>query len=52
MFFNKALVNKNTSGSEVDESLYKEGLRDISSFQRDKKIEKSSVSIKDTDIRI
>jgi len=49
MFVDKGLVDKNTSGSRINEGLYREGLKN---FKDNKKIQRSSTSIKSTDNRV
>jgi len=52
MFVDKGLVDKNTSGSRINEGLYREGLKNAGNFKDNKKIQRSSTSIKSTDNRV
>jgi len=52
MVFYKALINENSYSSRVDQCMYGEGLRYISSFKKDSEIQGSSVGIKNIDSRV
>jgi len=52
MFVDKGLVDKNTSGSRINEGLYRKGLKNGSDFKDNRKIQRSSTSIKSTDNRV
>ena len=52
MFVNKGFVDKNTSSSEVNKSLYREGLGGVCGFEGDRKIQRGSMGIKSTDNRV
>ena len=52
MFVNKGLVDKNTSGSRINEILHREGLKNVSNFKDNRKVQRSSTSIKSTDNRV
>ena len=52
ILFYKALINKKFCSSRVDQCMYGEGLRYISSFKKDNEIQRSSVGIKSIDSRL
>jgi len=52
VFFDKSLINKNTSSSRIDEGLHKESLGGVGGFKSNKKIQRSSASIESTDNRV
>jgi len=50
--FHKTSVDKDPSGSRVDQSLYKERLKSVSNLKSNKKMEKSFIDIKSTNSKV
>ena len=52
VFIYEASVNKDVSSSEVGQGLHRKGLGSISSLRSDRKIERSSADIENTNSKI